>query len=198
MKSSAKFTAAAFAIALSLTGPVHAQQGSGSHHGHGDRTPSQGAQMRPGMMGPGMMGRGMMGPGMMGSGMMGRGMMGMMGNCPMMGMMMGGSGNSFAEGRIAFLRAELAITKKQKAAFDAYAKAIKDNLQSMLSMRQTMMTMMSAKTPAKRLEAHLSMMESRIASLRKAKPKLETLYGVLTDEQKKKANQLLTGMGCMM
>ena len=36
----------------------------------------------------------------------GRDMMGMMRDCPMMGMMMGADTSSFAEGRIAFLRAE--------------------------------------------------------------------------------------------
>jgi hypothetical protein len=50
-----------------------------------------------------------MGPGMMGPGMMG--MMRMMGDCPMMGMMMGADTATFAEGRIAFLKAELAIRR---------------------------------------------------------------------------------------
>jgi hypothetical protein len=49
----------------------------------------------------------MMGPGMMG-------MMRMMGDCPMMGMMMGADTSTFTEGRVAFLKAELAITDAQK------------------------------------------------------------------------------------
>ena len=128
--------------------------------------------------------------------MMQRGMMGR--DCPMMGMMMGGSKSTFSDGRIAFLKAELAITDSQKPVFDAYAAVLKDNLQNMHAMRQSMMGGMSAKTPAERLDAHLSMMEGRTASLRKVKPKLEALYAALSDDQKKKADELLTGMGCMM
>ncbi len=69
-----------------------------------------------GMMGPGMMNQGMMGPGtcsMMGG--IGQGMMmgwGMM-NPAMMGMMMGGPA---AQGRLAYMKAELGITDAQTAA----------------------------------------------------------------------------------
>ena len=137
----------------------------------------------------------MMGRGMHGS-MMQRGMMG--GDCPMMGMMMGGTEGTFAEGRIAFLKAELGITDSQKTVFDAYAAALKDNLESMRGMRQAMMGAMSGKTPVERLDAHLGMMENRLAALKEVKPKLEALYAALSDDQKKKANAVLTGMGCMM
>ena len=53
---------------------------------------------------------------MAGRGMVGMGMMRMMAECPMM---MGGDMASHAEGRIAFLKAELAITDAQKAVWDA-------------------------------------------------------------------------------
>ena len=129
---------------------------------------------------------------------MGRGMMGMMGDCPMMGMMMGADTSTFAEGRIAFLKAELAITDAQKAAWEAYAAALKKNLQGMQAMRQTMMKVMEAKTPTERLDAHIAAMDGRLASLKEVKPALAALYAALSDEQKKKADQILTGMGCMM
>lgn len=140
-------------------------------------------------------GQGMRGPGMMGRGGMHGRMMGR--DCPMMGMMMGGSGDTFAKGRIAFLKAELAITDGQKPVFDAYAEALKSNLQNMRGMRQTMMEAKSAKTPVARLDAHLAMMEGRMASLSEVRPKLAALYDVLSADQKTKANLLLTGMGCM-
>jgi hypothetical protein len=81
---------------LALGAPLRAQQ--------------SGMGMRDMPMGPGTM----MGPGMMG-------MMRMMGDCPMMGMMMGADTSTFTEGRIAFLKAELAITDAQKAVWEAYA-----------------------------------------------------------------------------
>ena len=137
--------------------------------------------------------REMMG-GMMGGMMQGRRMMGTIGNCPMMG----GSNPSYAEGRIAFLKAELSITDQQKDAWDAYAAAIKRNLAGMQSMRETMMKVMQAKSPVERLDAHIAAMGSRVAALKELKPPLVNLYAALSDDQKKKADELLTGMGCMM
>ena len=130
----------------------------------------------------------------MGGMMQGRGMMGMMGNCPMMG----GSNPSYAEGRIAFLKAELSITDQQKDAWDAYAAAVKKNLVGMQNMREMMMKVMQTKSPVERLNAHIAAMESRVAALNELKPSLANLYAALSDEQKKKADELLIGMGCMM
>lgn len=112
------------------------------------RAQQPGMGMRDMPMGPGMM----MGPG----GMMG--MMRMMGDCPMMGMMMGADTSTFAEGRIAFLKAELAITDAQKAAWETYAAALKNNLQGMQAMRENMAKVMEAKTPVERLDAHIAAM----------------------------------------
>ena len=194
MKVHTLIATAALAGAMALASHVAVAQ----QHGHDNR----GAQMGPGTMGQGMgIGQGMgMGQGIMGHMMQGMpGMQGMMGgNCPMMGMMMGGAAGTFAEGRTAFLRAELGITDAQKAVFDAYAAALKENLNAMHAMRESMMGGMAAKTPVERLNAHLAAMESRTASLRAVKPKLEALYAAFTDDQKKKADQILTGMGCMM
>jgi hypothetical protein len=134
-----------------------------------------------------MMGRGFgPGPGMM------------MGGCPLFDTTSDGRALTFTEGRIAFLRAELGITDGQKNAWDAYADAIKSNLQSMQGMWQTMKTVFDAKTPVERLDAHVGAMESRLAALKAVKPALANLYATLTDEQKKKADELLTGVGCMM
>lgn len=145
---------------------------------------------------------------MMGGGMMGRmkgrrGMMGMMGaGCPMMGMMMGdmmgdGETPSFSAGRIAFLKAELLITEAQQKVWEAYADALKQNLQGMQDMHKTMMKAMMGKTPVDKLDAHVSAMESHLSSLKQIKPALGALYEALSNEQRKKADELLTGMGCM-
>lgn len=169
--------AAIFATALVFAGQVTLAQ-QGSHQ----RGRMQGMDQGQHMMGSGMMGRGMMKRGMMGR------------DCPMMG----GGGSTFAKGRIAFLKAELGIADSQTTVFNAYAAAIKDNLESMRGMHQAMMGAKSTETPVERLDAHLGMMENRLASLKEVKPKLEALYVALSDDQKKKANTVLTGMGCMM
>jgi hypothetical protein len=143
------------------------------------------------------------GPGSdMGAGMqMGRGMMGMMdmmSGCPMMGMGRHMQPNAFTEGRIAFVKAELAITDAQKADWDAFAGAIKRNLQSMQGMASTMRAVSEAKTPVERLDAHLAAMEGRIKALQDVKPTLAKLYDELTPDQKSKADEILTTIGCMI
>ena len=119
--------------------------------------------------------------------------------CPTMGMM-GGEGTmpSFAEGRTAFIKAELAITDAQKGVWAAYSAALRKNLESMQGMRKTMMSTMQAATPVERLDRHITAMEARLQSLKEVKPALADLYAALSDDQKKKADGLLTGMGCMM
>ena len=84
----------------------------------------------------------------------------------MMGMMMGADTSTFAERRTAFLKAELAITDAQKAPWEAYAAALKKNLQGMRAMRQTMTKVMEVKTPVERLEAHIAAMDGRLTSLK--------------------------------
>jgi hypothetical protein len=156
--------------------------------------------MNPGMMGPGMMGQDMTGPGMMMPGMGRGGMMGMMGGgCPMMGMMMArdGAAPSFAEGRIAFIKAELAITDAQSSVWEAYAAALRKNLDSMQSMHKAMMGAAQPANPVQRLDTHISAMEARLQSLKDVKPALAGLYAALSEDQKKKADDVL-GMGCMM
>ena len=140
-----------------------------------------------------------MGGGMMGSMKSRGGMMGMMGGgCPMMGAMMGdGETPSYSAGRIAFLKAELAITDSQQKVWDGYAEALKHNLQGMQDMHKTMMTAMMGKTPVEKLDAHVTAMESRLSALKEIKPALAALYEALSPAQRKKADGLLTGMGCM-
>ena len=177
--------ASAIAVAtLTISSPVIAQMGNRSGYG-------------PGMMYGQGYGPGMMGPGY-GPGMMGNYGPGMMGGCPIMGSTTDGQVPTFAEGRIAFLKAELGITDAQKSVWDEYAETIKGNLQNMQGMWQTMKTVFEAKTPADRLDAQIAAMDSRLAALKEIKPALAKLYAALSAEQKKKADELLTGMGCMM
>jgi hypothetical protein len=93
------------------------------------------------------------------------------------------------------LKAELAITDAQKGAWDAYADAIKRNVHSMQDMASTMRTMFEAKTAVERLDAA---MEGRIKALQDVKPTLAKFYEELTAEQKMKADEILTAIGCMI
>jgi hypothetical protein len=168
------------AIATAST-PVLAQQGQQQMPMMGQHGMMQGSQ---GMMGqsanPGMMGSCPMMGGMMGQGMMGPGMGMMMGSGPMMGLMMGTG--PMMEGRLAYLKAELGITDAQTSAWDDYG----------------MIKAMHSGNAVDRLDAHVKAMESMVESLKALKPPTVALYAVLSDDQKKKADQLLGGCCGMM
>ncbi len=121
----------------------------------------------------------------------------------MMGGMMGWGGDndqgqSFAEGRVAFLKAELAITDAQQGVWTAYADAVRKNLVNMQGMHARMLEMIAATTPVARLDAHIAAMDGRLGALKEMRPALVALYDALSGDQKQKADELLTGMGCMM
>jgi hypothetical protein len=138
------------------------------------------------------------GPGMMGRAWPGarHGMMGM--GCPMLGLGDEDEGASFAQGRIAFIKAELGITDAQKAVWDSYVEALKSNLANMQAMHQQMRRLLEAKTPVERLDGRIAAMEARLSSLKDMKPALAKLYEALDAKQREAADDLLTVMGCMM
>ena len=137
------------------------------------------------------MGQGMMGCPMMG--MMGQdGMQGMMG---MRGMMGPGSMAAQVEGRLAYLKAELGITEVQTPGWKQYEDAVRSRTSAMQGMHQEMMKAMQSGTVADRMKARIAMMEGMLTSMKAQSTAIENLYKALSDEQKKKADQLLgTGM----
>ncbi len=147
-----------------------------------------------GAMGQGMMDRHAMGPG----GLM---MMGMMSGCPMMGMMaQQGGPEAMVEGRLGYLKDELGIKKSQTKAWEAFAEAMRANAQSMMGMRSQMMAQMGQGMPtaAQMLDAHMAMMESRLEAMKKFKPAMDALYRDLSSKQRKRADEIMPGVGCMM
>jgi hypothetical protein len=153
----------------------------------------------------GMMGRG----GMMGQDMGGQDMSGR----PMMGYMMGSGRRSMnermghgammhsvpmMEGRLAYIKADLAITDAQLAAWDAYAAAVRARHSTMESMHTEMLKAKESGSALHGLDARIKAMESQLESLRAIKPVTEALFAVLTGEQKKKADQLVGGRCGMM
>jgi len=129
--------------------------------------------------------------------MRGGGPMGMRG---MMGMA------DHAEGRIAFLKTELKITDAQMPQWNAFAEALRANARRMSGMHETMMqggmmnqgnAPMSAPDRLDRMERAMTAM---LEGLKEMKAALTPLYAVLTEEQKKVADQLIhgpMGMGWM-
>jgi hypothetical protein len=134
-------------------------------------------------------GRGMMGRWFQG-GMMDQGMMDGWGH----GMMMG---HRLNEERLKALKSELAISDAQAKAWDDYAAAI---TAAARTMREAHMQMMSAQLPAtlpERLVLHDNMMSSRHETMKKISEATLALYNTLDANQKKKADEVIMGIGMM-
>jgi len=142
------------------------------------------------------------------------GQAGMMGGMSMMNMMqmMGGDAQGMGmidhiEGRIAFLRTELKITDAQTSVWNAFATALRSNAQNLGAARRGMMGQMGAGQPqaqtlTQRLDAQERWLSARLEGTRSLKTAFTGLYGALSDEQKKTADELLAphmgmGMGMM-
>ena len=188
-----RFAIPAFALAATLSvgsviGLAQTSQDHAAHH-PGEAQPATGATAPPAGSQGGMTAKDQGGGGMMGPGMMGPGMMGMMG---------GQAGSPMApfahtEGRIAFLKAELAITDAQAPQWNAFADALRG---ASKAMRETMANMMRAPKPsnaADRMDAMVTMMSARLESMKAIATAEKGLYAVLTDAQKKTADELLSG-----
>jgi LTXXQ motif family protein len=146
---------------------------------------------------------------MMGNNMHMMHMMHMMGMMRMMGMpgpAMGAIATiDRVEGRIAFLRAELKITDAQASAWNAFAEALRTNAQKLGEVRASMMGhragQQQASTLAERLELQERWFLARLEGTRAIKSAFTHLYGTLSDDQKKTADELLAphmGMMAMM
>ena len=124
---------------------------------------------------------------------------------PMMRMMRGrGSGGEMrmmpsehVEGRIAFLKTELGITEGQLPQWDAFADALRTSAKTMHTAMENMHGGMPATMPAK-LDAMTAMMTARLDALKATAAAAKSLYAVLTDAQKKTADELvMSPMGGM-
>lgn len=127
----------------------------------------------------GMMGRGGWGEGRQGHGMMGR--------QPRMAAMV--------DGRLAYLKGELDITDAQAAAWEGYASAVKARVVLMKGMHESMNDIMQKGTVTERMDARIAGMEAMLEAMKAMKPATEALYAVLSDEQKKVADELI-GADC--
>jgi len=134
-------------------------------------------------------------------------MMNMMGGTPMMNMMrmmrmMASGMDGMAtidriEGRIAFLHTELKITDAQASAWNAFADALRANAQKLGEVRASMMPQsggggqQQSPTLVDRLDLQERWLVARLEGTRAIKSAFVNVYGTLSDEQKKTANELL-------
>ena len=186
-----RFAAVVAAIALATIGPARADD---THHPAETAQPAKPAataQMAPagrqGMSG----GQTTMGMGgtSAGSPMMSPGMMGMMMQMHMQGMAMGDI-TDHVEGRIAFLRTELKIAGNQQEAWNGFADALRANAKQLGALRGEQM-MGGLPSLQEQFERQEKLATAQLEGLRSMKKAYERLAGVLTDEQKKLAAELI-------
>ena len=126
----------------------------------------------------------------------GRGMVG----GPGYGMGFGGPGQAnpaaAVEGRLAYLKAELKITKAQEPAWKKFSDEARKQAESMQAAR-TAMWSGTAANAADRAELHNQLMKSRVEQSEKTTAAFKQLYAALTPEQKALADQH-PGMGIGM
>jgi hypothetical protein len=112
------------------------------------------------------------------------------------GMMMCRMGER-VEGRLAYLKAELKITEAQMPPWNAFADAFRGSgqkaAQHCAMMKEHRGSMMSA-SPLERLTMMEQHMKMHFENLGAIKAALQPLYSVLSDEQKKTADQTMKGM----
>jgi len=223
-----RLTMATALTVAALAVPAWAQAPAGHDHSHstdGEKSaqapaspapappsPSGGAAPQGGM---GMMGGGMGNMPMMGmmndmkNMMSSMSMMHSMGMMQRMGMMGGGMDGMATidrvEGRIAFLRTELKITDAQADAWNGFAEALRTNAKKLAEVRASMMPKPGdqeprASTLSARLDSQEQWLVARLDGVRAMKSAFAKLNDVLSEDQKKTANDLLAphmGMGAM-
>lgn len=172
-------------MSFALATPVMAQTASDQQTQQGTQAPA-----KPGPKGP-RRGMAPAGP-MQGQPMQG----GMMHGGMMHGMMMGPG--KHLEGRLAFVRAELAITEAQTPAWNAFADAVRKATKDMMASMPMIHANAADAGWLANLERHEKMMASHLDGLRAIRAAAQPLYAALSDEQKKNADELLSGpMGPM-
>ena len=95
------------------------------------------------------------------------------------------------------LRRNLRITEAEQAAWDAYVAVLKAHVRSLQGMRESMRPPRGTKLP-EAYEAHVTASEARLTALRELKSTLIALYDSLNDDQKKKADDVLLRMSCII
>jgi LTXXQ motif family protein len=110
------------------------------------------------------------------------------------GMMMG---SRFSEERLKALKTELSITAAQEKLWQDYAGAVKASADAMRAKHAQMMSDDIPSTLPDRLALHEGMMSARLQEIKSINAATLALYNVLDEAQKKKADEVIMGMGMM-
>jgi hypothetical protein len=98
------------------------------------------------------------------------------------------------EGRLAFMRAELAITETQSSAWEGFAAAVRTSARRLAELLPRRDASAPTPTPAplpERLERAEQMLSARLEGLKAVRGSFTALYAQLSDQQKKTAEELV-------
>lgn len=131
-------------------------------------------------------------------------------DCPMMGAMKHDAGKGMnmgmgmpfehVEGRIAFLQTEIGITDTQREQWNAFADSLRRNADVHRTMHNQMMGpgAPSSQTWLQKVQQKSRMMSTHAEALKAVDTAAGPLYAVLTEDQRQKAESLLSGAMGMM
>jgi hypothetical protein len=112
----------------------------------------------------------------------------------------GGMGMSaeHVEGRIAHMKTELKLTSSQTPQWAAFADTLRADASAMKAMHDTMMKGGMPMTTPERIASHRKLMSERMAMMDRSDASTSALYAVLSDDQRKVFDKLMSGQMGMM
>jgi hypothetical protein len=103
------------------------------------------------------------------------------------------------EGRLAFMKAELKITDAQTTAWNGFADAVRASAKQHNERMKAIMAGNDRSKPLPdRLDAQEQFLSARLEQIKLIKASLKGLYAVLSDDQKKEADETIIPMVGMM
>jgi Cache 3/Cache 2 fusion domain/LTXXQ motif family protein len=99
------------------------------------------------------------------------------------------------EGRLAYAKTLLGITDDQASAWKAYEDVSRTNVKSLQAAHQAMMAAEQSGSAIDRMHAQTGEMQARLDARKALQPVTESLYNVLTPEQRERADAVLLLLG---
>src|SRR5262249_52070609 len=99
------------------------------------------------------------------------------------------------EGRLAYAKTLLGITEDQAPAWKAYEDVSRNNVKSLQAAHQAVMSAEQSGSVMDRMHAQTGQMQARLDARKALQPVTESLYNVLTPEQRERADAVLLLLG---
>ncbi len=102
----------------------------------------------------------------------------------------GETSQNLVERRIADLHAKLHITSQQSQQWDQFAQVMRDNAREMDGVYQQRAEQLGSMSAVDNMQSYAQIEQQRAQEVQKLVPAFQTLYGSLSDQQKRTADQM--------